>query len=107
MITSAERERLRIPRDKENDYTQQMVNGGDFYWSITLSSFMVARYGGGTRLATQKQCLEMLDCYGKGKVEKFEEICAAVVLAGETSRAAAMMHGDWISAHEKLGRNCT
>jgi hydroxymethylglutaryl-CoA reductase (NADPH) len=81
------------------------VNGGDFYWSITLPSLIVATYGGGTGLATQKQCLEMLGCYGKGKVEKFAEICAAVVLAGETSLAAAMLHGDWVSAHEKLGRN--
>jgi hydroxymethylglutaryl-CoA reductase (NADPH) len=83
----------------------QIVNGGDFYWSITLPSLIVATYGGGTGLATQKQCLEMLGCYGKGKVEKFAEICAAVVLAGETSLAAAMLHGDWVSAHEKLGRN--
>ena len=83
----------------------QVVNGGDFYWSITLPSLIVATYGGGTGLATQKQCLEMLGCYGKGKVEKFAEICAAVVLAGETSLAAAMLHGDWVSAHEKLGRN--
>ena len=85
-------------------YTQ-LVNGGDFYWSITLPSLIVATYGGGTGLATQKQCLEMLGCYGKGKVKKFAEICAAVVLAGETSLAAAMLHGDWVSAHEKLGRN--
>ena len=48
----------------------QLVNGGDFYWSITLPSLIVATYGGGTGLATQKQCLEMLGCYGKGKVEK-------------------------------------
>jgi hydroxymethylglutaryl-CoA reductase (NADPH) len=40
-----------------------------------------------------------------GKVNKFAEICAAVVLAGETSLVAAMLHGDWVSAHEKLGRN--
>jgi hydroxymethylglutaryl-CoA reductase (NADPH) len=105
MITSAEREHLRIPRGEENHYTHQLMNGGDFYWSITLPSLIVATYGGGTGLATQKQCLEMLGCYGKGKVEKFAEICAAVVLAGETSLAAAILHGDWVSAHEKLGRN--
>jgi hydroxymethylglutaryl-CoA reductase (NADPH) len=85
-------------------YTQHLDNG-DFYWSVTLPSLIVATYGGGTGLATQKQCLEMLGCYGKGKVNKFAEICAAVVLAGETSLAAALLHGDWVSAHEKLGRN--
>jgi len=78
-------------------YSQQLANG-DFYWSITLPSLIVATYGGGTGLATQKECLEMLGCYGNGKAAKFAEICAAVVLAGETSL-------DWVSAHEKLGRN--
>jgi hydroxymethylglutaryl-CoA reductase (NADPH) len=85
-------------------YTRELENG-DFYWSITMPSLIVATYGGGTGLATQKECLEMLGCYGIGKVEKFAEICAAVVLAGEASLVSAMLHGDWVSAHEKLGRN--
>lgn len=85
-------------------YTREMENG-DFYWSITLPALIVATYGGGTGLATQKECLEMLGCYGNGHVNKFAEICAAVVLAGETSLVSAMLHGDWVTAHEKLGRN--
>ncbi|HLJ46735.1 MAG TPA: hydroxymethylglutaryl-CoA reductase [Bryobacteraceae bacterium] len=85
-------------------YTQLLENG-DYYWSITLTSLIVATYGGGTGLATQRQCLEMLGCYGTGKADKFAEICAAVVLAGETSLAAAVLHGDWVSSHERLGRN--
>jgi hydroxymethylglutaryl-CoA reductase (NADPH) len=85
-------------------YTRVLPNG-DFYWSITLPALIVATYGGGTGLATQKECLEMLGCYGKGKVQKFAEICAAVVLAGETSLASAILHGDWVTSHEKLGRN--
>jgi hydroxymethylglutaryl-CoA reductase (NADPH) len=85
-------------------YTRALGNG-DFYWSITLPSLIVATIGGGTGLATQKECLEMLGCYGKGKVYKFAEICAAVVLAGETSLASAILHGDWVTAHEKFGRN--
>jgi hydroxymethylglutaryl-CoA reductase (NADPH) len=83
----------------------QRLEGGDFYWSITLPSLIVATCGGGTGLATQRQALEMLGCYGSGKVLKLAEICAAVVLAGETSLAAAMLHGDWVDAHERLGRN--
>ena len=83
----------------------QLLDNGDYYWSITLTSLIVATYGGGTGLPTQKQCLEMLGCYGTGKVKKFAEICAAVVLAGETSLAAAVLHGDWVTAHERLGRN--
>lgn len=83
----------------------QVLDNGDFYWSITLPSLIVATYGGGTGLATQRQCLEMMDCYGKGKARKLAEICAAVVLAGETSLASAVVNGDWITAHEKFGRN--
>jgi hydroxymethylglutaryl-CoA reductase (NADPH) len=83
----------------------QLLDNGDYYWSITLTSLIVATYGGGTGLPTQRQCLEMMDCYGDGKANKFAEICAAVVLAGETSLAGAVLNGDWVSAHEKLGRN--
>lgn len=83
----------------------QLLDNGDYYWSITLPALIVATYGGGTGLATQKQCLEMLGCYGKGKAPKLAEICAAVVLAGEISLASAVMHGDWVASHEKLGRN--
>jgi hydroxymethylglutaryl-CoA reductase (NADPH) len=85
-------------------YTQLLENG-DYYWSITLPALIVATYGGGTGLATQRECLEMLDCYGKGKVRKFAEICAAVVLAGETSLSSAIIAGDWVSSHDRLGRN--
>ena len=85
-------------------YVQRLDNG-DLYWSITLPSLIVATYGGGTGLATQRQCLEMLGCYGAGNANKLAEICAAVVLAGETSLAGAVLHGDWVSSHERLGRN--
>jgi hydroxymethylglutaryl-CoA reductase (NADPH) len=83
----------------------QLLDDGDYYWSITLPSLIVATYGGGTGLATQREGLEMLGCYGKGNVKKFAEICAAVVLAGETSLSAAVIHGDWVTSHEQFGRN--
>jgi hydroxymethylglutaryl-CoA reductase (NADPH) len=85
-------------------YTQ-LLDNGDYYWSITLPALIVATYGGGTGLATQRECLEMLGCYGAGKVLKFAEICAAVVLAGETSLSSAVVRGDWVSSHDRLGRN--
>ncbi|HME08783.1 MAG TPA: hydroxymethylglutaryl-CoA reductase [Bryobacteraceae bacterium] len=83
----------------------QLLENGDYYWSMTLPALIVATYGGGTGLATQKQCLEMLDCYGAGKANKFAEICAATVLAGEISLGCAVLHGDWVTSHERLGRN--
>jgi hydroxymethylglutaryl-CoA reductase (NADPH) len=83
----------------------QVLDTGDYYWSVTLPALIVATYGGGTGLATQRECLEMMGCYGRGQVEKFAEICAAVVLAGEVSLAGAVLHGDWVDSHERLGRN--
>ena len=83
----------------------QLLDNGDFYWSITLTSLIVATYGGGTGLATQRECQEMLGCYGTGKADKFAEICAGVVLAGETSLTSAILAGDWVSSHDELGRN--
>jgi hydroxymethylglutaryl-CoA reductase (NADPH) len=77
----------------------------DLYMSFTIPSLIVATYGGGTGLPTQRECLEMLGCVGKGKVKRLAEIVAAVVLAGEISLAAAISSSDWVSSHEKYGRN--
>lgn len=77
----------------------------DLYVSITLPSLIVATHGGGTGLATQRECLEILGCYGKGKVNKLAEIVAGVVLAGEISLAAAISSLEWVSAHERMGRH--
>ncbi len=77
----------------------------DLYISITIPSLIVATYGGGTGLATQKECLEILNCYGKGGVMKLAEIVAGVVLAGEISLGSAISSSDWVSSHEKYGRN--
>jgi len=79
--------------------------GGDLYISITIPSLIVATHGGGTALATQRECLAILGCIGKGKVRKLAEIVAGVVLAGELSLAAAISSLDWVSSHEKYGRN--
>jgi hydroxymethylglutaryl-CoA reductase (NADPH) len=77
----------------------------DLYLSITIPSLIVASYGGGTGLATQRECLELLGCYGRGGVRKFAEIVAGVVLAGELSLASAISSSDWVSSHEQYGRN--
>jgi hydroxymethylglutaryl-CoA reductase (NADPH) len=77
----------------------------DLYISITIPSLIVATYGGGTSLPTQRECLEILGCHGKDKVFKLAEIVAAVVLAGELSLGAAISSLDWVSSHEQHGRN--
>lgn len=83
----------------------QLLDNGDYYWSVTLTSLIVASYGGGTGLPTQRECLELLGCYGQGKADKLAEIVAAVVLAGDVSLGSAVLSGEWVSSHEKMGRN--
>jgi len=85
-------------------YSELKANG-DFYLSITIPSLIVATYGGGTGLPTQRECLEALGCYGAGKVYKFAEIVAATVLCGEVSLASAIASDQWVSSHDRLGRN--
>ncbi len=85
-------------------YTE-ITPDGDFYISLTIPSLIVATYGGGTGLPTQREALELMGCYGKGKVRKFAEIVAAVALAGEISLASAISSWEWVSSHEKYGRN--
>ncbi|MEH6345566.1 MAG: hydroxymethylglutaryl-CoA reductase [Bermanella sp.] len=78
---------------------------GNYYISITIPSLIVATYGGGTGLATQKECLDIMDCHGKDRAYKLAEIIGATVLAGELSLGAAVLAGDWVSSHDALGRN--
>lgn len=83
----------------------EVTAAGDYYFSVTIPSLIVATYGGGTGLATQKECLDMLGCYGSGKVLKLAEIVAATVLAGELSLASAIVADEWVSSHDAFGRN--
>ena len=83
----------------------ELRENGDYYYSVTIPSLIVATYGGGTGLATQRECLELLGCYGTGKVHKFAEIVAATVLCGELSLGSAIVAEEWVEAHDLLGRN--
>jgi hydroxymethylglutaryl-CoA reductase (NADPH) len=83
----------------------ELLPNGDYYAAVTLPALIVATYGGGTGLATQRECLEMLGCYGAGKVGKLAEIVAATALAGEFSLGAAVVAEEWVQAHDDYGRN--
>jgi hydroxymethylglutaryl-CoA reductase (NADPH) len=83
----------------------ELLPNGDLYASVTLPALIIATYGGGTGLATQRECLDILGCYGTGKVHKLAEIMAATVLAGELSLASAVVAEEWVQAHDELGRN--
>ncbi len=82
----------------------EVTSSGDLYVAVTLPSLMVGTVGGGTGLPTQRECLNLLDCTGPGSARKFAEICAATVLCGELSIAAAMASGSFSKAHKIFGR---
>jgi hydroxymethylglutaryl-CoA reductase (NADPH) len=86
-------------------FYSELTPEGDLYVSLTIPSLIVATFGGGTGLPTQRECLEVMDCYGRNKVNKLAEIIGAVALAGEISLGSAISSSDWVSSHEKYGRN--
>ncbi len=83
----------------------EKTKSGDLYISVNIPSLEIGTVGGGTSIGTQKECLEILGCYGAGKVNKLAEIFASAVLAGEISLAGSQSAGDFAVAHDKLGRN--
>lgn len=83
----------------------ELTEEKDLYVSIYLLNLLIGTVGGGTRLGDQRECLEILDCYGSEKVNKFAEIIAATLLAGEVSTTATLANGTFVEAHKLLGRN--
>lgn len=81
------------------------LSEGGLYVCLTLPALSVATVGGGTGLGTQRECLEMIDCFGGGKSGKLAEIIAAALLGGEISMGAAIASGEFAAAHEHYGRN--
>ncbi len=84
-------------------YTEDV--DGDLYVSLQIPSMVIGTVGGGVSLPTQRECLEIIGCHGEGKVLRFAEIVAATLIAGEISLAASIVAGDFVTAHEKFGRN--
>jgi len=81
-----------------------LTEDGALYVSVKLPNLIVGTVGGGTRLSTARECLEMMGCHGEGRARKFAEICAATALAGELSIIGSMAAGDFTAAHATYGR---
>ena len=77
---------------------------GGLYASVTLPNLIVGTVGGGTRLPTQRACLEIMGLAGEGHARAFAEVAAAVALAGELSITGALAAGHFTAAHQKLAR---
>ncbi|MCQ2962284.1 MAG: hydroxymethylglutaryl-CoA reductase (NADPH) [archaeon] len=77
---------------------------GDLYFSVNMPDLPIATIGGGTRLETANEGLQILGCAGSGNVNKFAEIVISTVLAGELSLVGALAAGHLAKAHQELGR---
>ncbi|RAP44858.1 MAG: hydroxymethylglutaryl-CoA reductase (NADPH) [Methanosphaera sp. rholeuAM6] len=77
---------------------------GDLYFSVTIPDLPVATVGGGTRLETATESLNIMDARGSGKVNRFACLVASIVLAGELSLVGALAAGHLARAHKELGR---
>lgn len=78
---------------------------GDLYLSIDIPTLGVGTVGGGTGLPGPSACLAIMGCAGAGRANRLAEIIAATCLAGEASTVAAIVSGEFLAAHESLGRN--
>ncbi|GAB3668066.1 hydroxymethylglutaryl-CoA reductase (NADPH) [Halopiger thermotolerans] len=81
----------------------------DLYASVSLASLEVGTVGGGTKLPTQAEALDILGLRGGGdppgsNADALAEIIAVGALAGELSLLAALSSRHLASAHEDLGR---
>jgi hydroxymethylglutaryl-CoA reductase (NADPH) len=81
----------------------------ELYASVTLASLEVGTVGGGTKLSTQSEALDVLGVRGGGdppgaNADALAEVVATGALAGELSLLGALASSHLASAHEELGR---
>ncbi|MFB6205803.1 MAG: hydroxymethylglutaryl-CoA reductase [Haloglomus sp.] len=79
------------------------------YASVTLASLEVGTVGGGTKLPTQAEALDVLGVRGGGdpagsNADALAEVIATGALAGELSLLGALASSHLAGAHEELGR---
>ncbi|NEU55691.1 hydroxymethylglutaryl-CoA reductase (NADPH) [Halorussus sp. MSC15.2] len=92
-----------------NAITTVEARDEDLYASVSLASLEVGTVGGGTKLPTQSEALDVLGLRGGGdpagsNADALAEIIAVGALAGELSLLAALASRHLSSAHEDLGR---
>ncbi len=92
-----------------NAITTVEARQDELYASVSLASLEVGTVGGGTKLPTQSEALDVLGLRGGGdpagdNADALAEIIAVGALAGELSLLAALASRHLSSAHEDLGR---
>ncbi|KAF3446939.1 hypothetical protein FNV43_RR12119 [Rhamnella rubrinervis] len=90
----------------------EAVNEGkDLHISVTMPSIEVGTVGGGTQLASQSACLNLLGVKGASKESPgsnsrlLATIIAGSVLAGELSLMSAIAAGQLVRSHMKYNRS--
>ncbi|GMH23634.1 hypothetical protein Nepgr_025477 [Nepenthes gracilis] len=90
----------------------EAVNDGkDLHISVTMPSIEVGTIGGGTQLASQSACLNLLGVKGTNKEYPGENarllatVVAGSVLAGELSLMSAISSGQLVKSHMKYNRS--
>lgn len=88
------------------------VNGGrDLHVSVTMPSVEVGTIGGGTQLASQSACLDLLGVKGSNmdspgaNAQCLARLIAGAVLAGELSLMSALAAGHLVRSHMKYNRS--
>nr|AYV97584.1 HMGR [Aconitum heterophyllum] len=90
----------------------EAVNDGkDLHISVTMPSIEVGTVGGGTQLASQSACLNLLGVKGANidapgsNARLLASIVAGSVLAGELSLMSALAAGQLVKSHMKYNRS--
>ncbi|KAK5770765.1 3-hydroxy-3-methylglutaryl-coenzyme A reductase 2 [Gossypium arboreum] len=90
----------------------EAVNDGkDLHISVTMPSIEVGTVGGGTQLASQSACLNLLGVKGASKdvaganSRMLATIVTGAVLAGELSLMSALAAGQLVKSHMKYNRS--
>ena len=92
-----------------NAITTMEVRDDGLYASLSFASLEVGTVGGGTKLPTQSEALDIIGHAGGSdpagaNADALAEIIAVGALAGELSLVAAFTSRHLASAHEELGR---
>jgi len=86
---------------------------GDLWISCTMPSIEVGTVGGGTTLAAQSACLEMIGCKGGSRdqpgknAQRLAQVVAAATMAGELSLLSALAANTLVQAHMTHNRKST
>ncbi|XP_071732123.1 3-hydroxy-3-methylglutaryl coenzyme A reductase 1-like [Rutidosis leptorrhynchoides] len=86
-------------------------NGRDLHISVTMPSIEIGTVGGGTQLASQSACLNLLGVKGAciespgSNARLLARVVAGSVLAGELSLMSAISAGQLVKSHMKYNRS--